>query len=162
MDIFVEPMLPRPELIVCGSSPVAVAVADLGSRLGFAMTVCAPTPEQRAFADVERRIEGYALPVDRPGQRYIVSPRRAKGDDAALQAALSVDSDYVAFVGSRKKAETLKEKLSGLGIPAERIAKLHAPAGLNLGAITPGGNRAIDPRRNRRAAQNTATARTKR
>src|SRR6516162_6058624 len=63
MDIFVEPVLPRPEIIVCGSSPVAVAIADLGRRLGYAMTVAAPAAEQSAFADVERRIEGYALPV---------------------------------------------------------------------------------------------------
>ena len=44
MDIFVEPVLPLPQLLVCGSSPVAVAVADLGRRIGFALTVCAPAP----------------------------------------------------------------------------------------------------------------------
>src|ERR1700681_4449214 len=63
MDIFVEPVLPRPEIIVCGSSPVAVAVADLGRRLGFLMTASAPAAEQSAFPEVERRIEGFALPV---------------------------------------------------------------------------------------------------
>ena len=42
MDIFVEPVLPRPQVVVCGSSPVAVAIADLAKRMGFAVTVCAP------------------------------------------------------------------------------------------------------------------------
>src|SRR5271170_1593730 len=49
MDIFVEPVLPRPQVVICGSSPVAVAIADLAKRSGFAITVCAPTAEQAAF-----------------------------------------------------------------------------------------------------------------
>jgi xanthine dehydrogenase accessory factor len=54
-----------------------------------------------------------------------------------LLAALAVDADYVAFVGSRKKAEALKATLATRGVAAERLAKLKAPAGLDLGAITP-------------------------
>jgi xanthine dehydrogenase accessory factor len=72
MDIFVEPMLPRPQVVILGSSPVAVAVADMASRAGFAVTVCAPAAEQQAFGDADRRIEGYALPVEEVGARYIV------------------------------------------------------------------------------------------
>ncbi len=76
MDIFVEPVLPRPQVVICGSSPVAVAVADLAKRSGFAVTVCAPTAEQAAFAEAERRIEGYALPVKEAGARAMSSSRR--------------------------------------------------------------------------------------
>src|SRR5258708_315373 len=111
MDIFVEPVLPRPEIIVCGSSPVAVAVAELGRRLGFLMTAAAPAAEQSAFPEVERRIEGYALPVACEGSRFIVVSTQSRGDEAALQAALSVEADYVAFVGSRRKAQTPKTSL---------------------------------------------------
>ena len=137
MDIFVEPVLPVPQLLVCGSSPVAVAVADLGRRVGFALTVCAPAAEQASFADAERRIEGYALPVEDAGQRYVVIATQGRGDEAALQAALAIEAEYVAFVGSRKKAETLKAKLAADGTSAVRLARLKAPAGLDLGAITP-------------------------
>ncbi|MFY9893560.1 MAG: XdhC family protein [Xanthobacteraceae bacterium] len=137
MDIFVEPVLPRPQVVICGSSPVAVAVADLAKRTGFAVTVCAPAAEQPAFGDADRRIEGYALPVDEAASRYVVVSTQGRGDEAALLAALAVDVDYVAFVGSRKKAEALKETLAKRGVPAERLAKLKAPAGLDLGAITP-------------------------
>ncbi len=137
MDIFVEPMLPRPQVVICGASPVAVAVADLAKRAGFAVTVCAPAAEQPAFGDADRRIEGYALPVDEAGSRYVVVSTQGRGDEAALLAALAVDVDYVAFVGSRKKAEALKATLAERGVPAERLAKLKAPAGLDLGAITP-------------------------
>ena len=137
MDIFVEPMLPRAEIVVCGSSPVAVAIADLGRRMGFVMTACAPAAEQGAFAEPDRRIEGYALPVSGEGRRYIVVSTQSRGDEAALQAALSVESDYVAFVGSRRKAATLKAKLRDKGVDEARLDRLKAPAGLDLGAITP-------------------------
>jgi xanthine dehydrogenase accessory factor len=137
MDIFVEPVLPQPQLVVCGSSPVAVAIAELGRRIGFAVTVCAPVAEQASFAQVDRRIEGFALPVDEAGARYVVVSTQGRGDEAALQAALAIDADYVAFVGSRKKAEVLKAALHARGIAPERLARLKAPAGLDLGAITP-------------------------
>jgi xanthine dehydrogenase accessory factor len=137
MDIFVEPVLPRPQVVVCGSSPVAVAIADLARRSGFAITVCAPAAEQSAFAEADRRIEGFALPVDEAASRYVVVSTQGRGDDAALLAALAVDSDYVAFVGSRKKAAALKAALAERGVAPERLARLKAPAGLDLGAITP-------------------------
>jgi xanthine dehydrogenase accessory factor len=137
MDIFVEPVLPRPQVVICGSSPVAVAIADLARRTGFSVTVCAPTTEQGAFEQAERRIEGYALPVEEAGARYVVVSTQGRGDEAALLAALAVDTDYVAFVGSRKKAEVLKKTLAQRGVANERLAKLKAPAGLDLGAITP-------------------------
>jgi len=137
MDIFIEPVLPRPQVVICGSSPVAVAVAGLARRAGFAVTVCAPAAEQQTFGEADRRIEGFALPVDEAGARYVVVSTQGRGDEAALLAALAVDVDYVAFVGSRRKAETLKATLAQRGVAAERLAKLKAPAGLDLGAITP-------------------------
>jgi len=137
MDVFVEPVLPRPQIVVCGSSPVAVAIADLGRRIGFAVTVCVPAAEQPAFADADRRIEGYALPVNEDGARFVVVSTQGRGDEAALQAALSVEADYVAFVGSRKKAAALKKTLAESGVAPDRLARLKAPAGLDLGAITP-------------------------
>ena len=137
MDIFVEPMLPRPQVMILGASPVAVAVADLARRAGFAVTVCAPAAEQPAFGEVDRRIEGYALPVEEAGSRYVVVSTQGRGDEAALLAALAIEADYIAFVGSRKKAEALKAALARQGAKAERLAQLKAPAGLDLGAITP-------------------------
>ena len=137
MDVFVEPVLPRPQIVVCGTSPVAVAVAQLARRLGFALTVCAPAAEQSAFADADRRIEAYALAVKEAGARFVVIATQGRGDEAALKSALAIEAQYVAFVGSTKKAQALKASLARSGIGAERLAKLKAPAGLDLGAITP-------------------------
>ena len=137
MDVFVEPMLPRPQIVVCGSSPVAVAIADLARRTGFAVTACAPAAEQSAFTEVDRRIEGYALPVSEEGQRFVVISTQGRGDEIALRAALASASDYIAFVGSRKKAAALKSALAADGLDPARLAAVKAPAGLDLGAITP-------------------------
>ena len=62
---------------------------------------------------------------------------QGRGDEAALKAALAAEADYVAFVGSRRKAEALRAKLSKDGVDPGRLARLKAPAGLDLGAITP-------------------------
>jgi xanthine dehydrogenase accessory factor len=77
------------------------------------------------------------LPVVEAGLRYVVVSTQGRGDEAALLAALAVDVEYVAFVGSRRKAEALKTTLAARGVAAERLAALKAPAGLDLGAITP-------------------------
>ena len=137
MDVFVEPVLPRPRVVIFGGSPVAVAIADLGRRMGFSVTVCAPAAEQGAFVEADERIEGYALPVQSEKGRYVVVSTQGRGDEAALEAALAADADYVAFVGSRKKAAALRKSLAGRGVDPERLAAFKAPAGLDLGAITP-------------------------
>jgi xanthine dehydrogenase accessory factor len=137
MDIFVEPVLPRPQIVICGSSPVAVALAGLARQIGFAVTACAPAAEQPAFGEADTRIEGYALPVEDAGARYVVVSTQGRGDEAALMTALAAETDYVAFVGSRRKAAVLKQALAKRGVTAERLATLKAPAGLDLGAITP-------------------------
>jgi xanthine dehydrogenase accessory factor len=137
MDIFIEPVLPRPQVVLCGSSPVALAIADLAPRLGFSVTASAPPAEQSAFTHVDRRIDDYALPLVEEGERYIVVSTQSRGDEKALMAALATDARYVAFVGSRLKAQTLKTALAARGVDAARLAELHAPAGLDLGAIGP-------------------------
>jgi xanthine dehydrogenase accessory factor len=137
IDVFVEPVLPKPELVICGSSPIAVALADLGPRLGFQATICAPREEQQAFSHADRRIEGYALEAGKSGQRYVIVATQGKGDEAALRAALASRCDYVAFVGSRKKIAALRGHLAEGGVAEDQFSVLKAPAGLDIGAITP-------------------------
>jgi xanthine dehydrogenase accessory factor len=137
MDIFIEPVLPRPQVVLCGSSPVAAAIADLAPRFGFSVTACAPAAEQGAFADVDRRIDDYSPPASGDGERFIVVSTQSRGDERALRAALTTDARYVAFVGSRLKAQTLKAALAARGVDEARLAALRSPAGLDLGAIGP-------------------------
>ncbi len=137
MDVFVEPVLPRPELLVCGASPVAVALASLARRFGYFVRVAAPEAAQIAFEAPDARLTTYAFGELAPAQRYIVVATQGSGDEAALQAALDASAGYVAFVGSRRKVAVLRAALSGRGVDPARLDRLHAPAGLAIDAVTP-------------------------
>jgi xanthine dehydrogenase accessory factor len=137
MDIFVEPVMPRPNLVICGSSPVAVALSRLASVMGYSVTACAPQAEQQAFDQAETRIEGYSLPVADSAERFVVVSTQGKGDEAALRAVLGIDARYKAFVGSRRKMAAICEKLLADGASAAALDAVKAPAGADIGAISP-------------------------
>ena len=137
MDIFVEPMLPKPELAIFGASAVAVALAGLGKQFGYRVTACAPKTTAAIFGDVDRHSTGFELDACNPRERYIVIATQGAGDIAALRAALPINARQIAFVGSRKKMAKLRERLSAEGLPAEALHGVKAPAGLDIGAITP-------------------------
>lgn len=137
MDVFVEPVLPKPELLVCGATPVAVALVDLGRRLGFLVSVAAPAEDHSRFGEIDIAIAGYDLSRLMPAERYIVIATQGRGDEAALTGALAAPARHVSFVGSHRKAESLRASLAGKGIDADRLAALHSPAGLDIGAVTP-------------------------
>jgi len=136
MDVFVEPILPMPELLVCGASPVAIALADLGKRLGFCVSVAAPVEEHDRFTAVDL-FAGYDLARLRETERYIVIATQGRGDEAALTAALAAPARYVAFVGSHRKAAALRGALAAKGGDQDRLDAVRSPAGLDIGAVTP-------------------------
>lgn len=136
MDVFVEPILPKPALLVIGASPIAVALADLAANMGFAVTVAAGKEELARFGPVAAQIEGLAMPPTNAPRTYVVVSTQGSGDRAALKAAAALDARYVAFVGSRRKAATLRDELAGEGVSRARLDAIKAPAGLDIGAIT--------------------------
>lgn len=137
MDIFVEPVMPPPNLVICGSSPVALALARLATVMGYSVTTCTPAAEQPLFERADLRIEGYALPVTDKSQRFVVVSTQGKGDEAALRAVLDIDCPYKAFVGSRRKMAAIREKLLKDGAMASALDAIKAPAGADIGAISP-------------------------
>ena len=137
MDVFVEPVLPKPELLICGATPVAIALADLGHRLGFLVSVAAPAEEHAKFGAVDIAIADYDFSGLIPAERYIVIATQGRGDEVALAAAFSAPARHVAFVGSHRKATALRQSLAAKGVAPEKLAALHSPAGLDIGAVTP-------------------------
>ena len=138
VDVFVEPMLPAPRLIVMGGSPAGRALSDLARRIGFAVTVAAPAAEQQGFLDVERRIEGFDLSAEpAAATSFVVVATQGRGDRAAFGAALLSRARYVACIASRRKAAALKARLIEDGMAPDRVKRLRGPAGLHIGAITP-------------------------
>ena len=137
MDIFVEPVLPHPSLVILGASPVAMSLVSQARQLGYHVTLAAPASDLSVTPDADALIDGFALGELHQAKRFIVISTQGKGDEAALRAALSIDASYHAFVGSRRKMAALHDKLISTGIAPDMIDRVKAPAGLDLGAITP-------------------------
>ncbi len=138
IELFVEPMLLAPHLLICGASPVAVALAGLGAAMGYRVTAAALQDDLERFTHVDNTHPGFdlaTLPIN--DSAYIVVATQGKRDREALAAALGSPARYVAFVGSRRKSETLLTQLRELNFTAEQLAKLSAPAGLDIKAIGP-------------------------
>ncbi len=123
LDIFIEPVVPMPELFVLGTSPVARALVALAGR--FSWSVQTPNAEDDT-------------PPLAPGaRRMIVVATQGKDDLSALKAALSTESEHIAFVASRKKWASLAAKLSEAGLSEDTLSRVQAPAGLAIDAVTP-------------------------
>lgn len=118
IDVFIEPCLPTPELVVVGGSPVAEALATLAPNFHWSVT-------REASSDQTR------------GLRAIVVATQGQGDIDALTGALAAGADHVAFVGSHKKFASLADRLIAAGADPTRVESVSAPAGLNIGAVTP-------------------------
>jgi xanthine dehydrogenase accessory factor len=136
MDVFVEPVLPSPRLLVLGASPVAVSLAKLAPSMGFAVTVAAAPEEHERFDIGVSRLVGVSAPAEAGDGAFVLVSTQGAGDRAALKSAAAMNARYRAFVGSRRKAETLRGELVKEGVSEEALARIKAPAGLDISAIS--------------------------
>jgi xanthine dehydrogenase accessory factor len=138
LEIYVEPQFPAPLLWVAGTTPIAGALAELGAAAGFAVTVLDPIAEPDAFPAADRVVASADLAGLDPGATpYVVVATQGQWDEEALDSVLRRDVAYVGLVASPTRSAVVREYLAGEGVPAERVAALRAPAGLDLGAETP-------------------------
>jgi xanthine dehydrogenase accessory factor len=137
IDIFVEPVLPHPSLIVLGASPVALSLAAQARQLGYHVTLAAPATELAAIPDADVVVDGFEPGPLNNARRFVVVSTQGKGDEVALKQALAIEAAYHAFVGSKRKMAALRDKLVAIGLDPAAIDRVKAPAGLDLGAITP-------------------------
>jgi xanthine dehydrogenase accessory factor len=137
MDIFVEPVLPHPSLIILGASPVALSLAAQARQLGYHVALAAPAADLTAVPDADVVVDGFEPSFLNNARRFVVVSTQGKGDEAALKQALAIEATYRAFVGSKRKMAALRDKLIAIGLDPAAIDRVKAPAGLDLGAITP-------------------------
>ncbi|MBU74729.1 MAG: XdhC /CoxI family-like protein [Rhodospirillaceae bacterium] len=138
MDIFVEPVVPLPDLIVYGHGPVAVALSRIARGFGFTLTVCGDVDRDLVDADFHF-ISPAAMSSNPPSNahRYIVVATQGAGDIAALTSALAGSAAYAAFVGSRRKFASYGPKLLAAGVSQARLDTVRSPAGVHINAVTP-------------------------
>src|ERR1700677_768497 len=137
MDIFVEPVLPHPSLVILGASPVAMSLAGQARQLGYHVTIAAPASDRASEPDADVITDGFEPRYLNDARRFVVISTQGRGDEAALKASVGIDAAYHGFVGSRRKMVALRDKLIGDGVAASVLDRIKAPAGLDLGAITP-------------------------
>ena len=112
-EVFLEPWLPAPRLVIVGAAPMARALADLGRAAGY-----------EVVADGEPQ----------PGDAAVVVASHGVGEEEALTRALEAGVPYVALVASHRRGAAVR---AALDVPEELRERVHVPAGLDIGARTP-------------------------
>jgi len=126
LEIYVEPFLPQPLLVLVGHGPVVETLAALGESAGHSVVVLPAD----AVAD---GLSGLAL----TSRASVVVASHGDLDEDSLERVLATTAGYVSLVASRKRAAVILESLRRRGVPPERLRRLKAPAGLDIGAVTP-------------------------
>jgi xanthine dehydrogenase accessory factor len=125
LEIYVEPFLPRPALVLLGHGPVLDTLAALGRATQFDVSV----------VDAAATSPSAALTLT--ANTFVVVATHGSADEEALAQALASDAVYVSLVASRRRAAAVLERLKQRGLAPERLSALKAPAGLDIGALTP-------------------------
>ena len=120
LEIYLEPFLPKPQLVVIGSSPVAEMVAQLGALLDFKVVAA-------DLSSVKDQINE---------ESYVVVATMGNRDEEGLRAVIGTRPRYLGLVASRKKSEALFEYARETGATDEDIAVIRCPAGIEIGSET--------------------------
>lgn len=121
MEVFVEPVLPSPRVWVVGRSPAVSTLGTLVTGLGW---------RARVVDDLDAATAAALTAAD-----MVVVATQGHADEPALAAALASPAGYVGLVASGKRADAVRQYLLDSGVPAEDVARLRAPAGLDLGPV---------------------------
>jgi xanthine dehydrogenase accessory factor len=145
MEVFVEPILPEPCLLIFGAGHISLFLAKMGKMVGFRVVVVDDRPE---FANRERFPEAdeviaqdfpaafQQLAANRTSYIAIVT-RGHLQDETVLEWAVRTDAAYIGMIGSRKKNQAVFSNLRERGVPEKKLKEVHAPIGLNINAKTP-------------------------
>lgn len=137
LEIYVEPYVPAPHLVLIGHLPVVETLCTLGHAMGYHTTVMGSgaTLERFATADSVMPLDLSSLTLTTA--TYVVVASHGNYDEPALDVALRSPAQYVALVASPKRLAGVLAYLKEGGITGEQLQRLKCPAGLNIGAVTP-------------------------
>jgi xanthine dehydrogenase accessory factor len=138
VDIFIEPVLPKPHLLILGRSPIAQTLVKLGKIMNYAVSVAAADAQREIFPDADMLQTNLDLSQIKITPRtFIVVSTQGEDDEEALERAVAADAQYTAFVASRVKSEKVFEYLRERGMAQEKLNKVRVPAGLDIHAASP-------------------------
>jgi xanthine dehydrogenase accessory factor len=139
MDVYIEPVLPQPELVIAGHGRIAETLARLGHLMNFAVTVHDPAAAPESFPDAQRIInqDFNVAEISFGPSTYVVIATLHKNDHLWLQRALEGEAAYIALIASAHRSRLVLDYLLAEGIKPEIVERVWAPAGLDLGAGSP-------------------------
>ncbi|MGH9126765.1 MAG: XdhC family protein [Acidimicrobiales bacterium] len=125
LEVYIEPVLPTPHLVVVGRSPMAHTLSGLAQLLGWRADEVDSPEFNRHFS------------LDLVGPRsMVVIATQGHGDEEAVQAAVATSAAYIGLVASARRGEAVLGYAADRGIASEQLARVQAPAGLDLGPTT--------------------------
>jgi xanthine dehydrogenase accessory factor len=144
MDVYIEPIEAAPHLYLLGAGHVSVEVARIAQLVGFRVHV---VDDRDRFANAERfpgadvvvdDIAGWLARTPLPAGAYaVVVTRGHRQDHAAMRQLVGRPLHYLGLIGSRAKIVRIFEAMAGEGVSADDLAAVHAPIGLDIGAVSP-------------------------
>jgi len=138
VDLFIEPVLPKLQLVILGRSPFARSLAKLGKIMNFAVCVAAADAQREIFPDADMLEANLDLSqIKITPQTFIVVSTQGEDDEDALEKAVTAGARYTAFVASRVKSQKVFEYLRERGIAEEKLTEVRVPAGLDIHAASP-------------------------
>jgi xanthine dehydrogenase accessory factor len=144
-EIFIEPFVPNPVLLIAGAGHIAAPLASLAHLMNFSVSV---TDDRASFASRERFSTAKQLlvgDIESTLKNYPITPRthivlvtRAHAHDVqGLRAIIDSPATYIGMIGSQRRVWAVFKLLHEEGVPAEKLARVRAPIGLDLGGSTP-------------------------
>ena len=144
LEVFVEPILPQPTLYIFGGGHVSIALANAAHAAGFAIGVI---DDREAFANKQRFPmagavytsfeEAFEKLKPNPSAYLVIVTRGHKDDMHVLAWAVRTEARYVGMIGSKRKVISVYKALEKEGYKPEEFERVHAPVGLDIGALTP-------------------------
>jgi xanthine dehydrogenase accessory factor len=135
LEVYLEPALPQPYLVVVGSSPAVHTLVRLASALDWRVTVVDDGGSAENYPEADHVLKKLIMPPDVSPSTAIVVATQGHYDEPALEKALGTDAGYIGLVTSRRRAETVLGYLADRGVAEGDLARVSAPAGLDLGHV---------------------------
>ena len=138
MELYIEPVIPNPQLVVVGKSNIARALTKLASAANLRVTVLSRDADKGMFPGIKTIYDAVDFAKVRIDENtFIVVSTQGESDEEAVRLALETDCQYIGFISSKRKSDKIKEHLAQSGINKSRIAELKTPVGMNINAKLP-------------------------
>jgi xanthine dehydrogenase accessory factor len=139
LEVYIEPVLPKPQILILGRSLAAEILSKLGKTIGYRVSVVAPGANRESFPDadlISERLDLSEVKITR--ETYVVVSTQGEHDEEALEQSLRTNVSYISFIASELKARKVFDLLAAKGLAPESLSRVRAPAGLPIGSSSPG------------------------